>query len=388
MKLKALALGLFAVGVTACVSKPPISEEDFPVTRADIALRSYYKTLESLELPVAPASPAFNANASVKRIVVGSCLNEERDAPALAAMTDEDAEITFLIGDNVYGDMDGRFYTNNDPDLVEVRESYAELSAREDFKALRAARPMMTTWDDHDYGANDAGADFPFREFAERIYETYWGVTQTEAGSRPGIYDSVISGPEGERLQIIMLDTRYFRTPLTRTDEYGAVGKERYLPSEDPYQSMLGEAQWAWLKDELEKPADLRLLVSSIQITPDVHGYEAWSRMPKERDRLYQLMKSTDAAKNTVFVSGDRHTAFLYENTAIEAGPVYEITTSSINAAFARAEIPSEHDPMEVGRGYTQENYGVIEIDWDDRQVALQIKDQKGMIVRQTVSKF
>lgn len=387
MKTRLLAMAAAALGLAACASKPSVHAADFPVTRADIALREYYKTLESLELPVAPPAPALDESRPVGRIVVASCINEEKEAPALAAMTAEDADLTFLIGDNVYGDMDGRFYLNNDPDLTELREAYAELGARADFAALRAARPMMTVWDDHDYGFNDGGADFPFREFAERIYETFWATT-SPAAARRGVYDSVIVGPEGERLQIIMLDTRYFRTPLKRTDAYGVAGKERYLPSDDPYQSMLGEEQWMWLKGELEKPADLRLLVSSIQITPNVHGYEAWATLPLERQRLYDLLNTTGAVEDVVFISGDRHTAFLYENTEIANGPVYEMTTSSVNQSFAREEIPTEHDPMEPGRGFTPENYGVVEIDWRAHKAALVIKDNTGAARRELAFDF
>ena len=38
-------------------------------------------------------------------------------------------------------------------------------------------------------------------------------------------------GPEGQRTQVIMLDTRFFRSALQATDDWGAKGKERYVPS-------------------------------------------------------------------------------------------------------------------------------------------------------------
>ena len=65
----------------------------------------------------------------------------------------------------------------------------------------------------------------------------------------PGIYQARIFGPEGKRVQIILLDTRYFRTPPLR-DNRSAEEKRalnivgRYAPNEDPLATVLGETQW------------------------------------------------------------------------------------------------------------------------------------------------
>ena len=51
-----------------------------------------------------------------------------------------------------------------------------------------------------------------------------------------------IIGPPGMRVQIILLDLRWFRSPLKVTDQRGAPGKERYVPDPDPAKTMLGAA--------------------------------------------------------------------------------------------------------------------------------------------------
>ncbi len=389
MRLRALSFAILgAASLAAGCASSGIKASDFPASSPQVALRPYYASISDADLPVAPATPKLDLSAPITRVMVASCIDEEIEAPTLKPMLSDAADVTLLIGDNGYGDMDGRWYVNNDPLLEELRESYRELGANPDFAALRAVRPMLTVWDDHDYGVNDGGGDFPFKEFAERIYERFWSLEDRALAKRPGVYDSFIAGPEGQRLQVIMLDTRFFRSPLKKTDQYGAMGKERYVPSDDPYQSMLGEAQWAWLAAELKKPADLRLLVSSIQITPNVHGWEAWATLPIERERLYALLSETEAVSNTVFVSGDRHASYLYANTEAAEVPVREMTTSSINKSFAKQEIPSEHDPMEIGRGFTPVNYGMVEVDWAGRSVSLQIKDEAGQIRRSTKFAF
>lgn len=385
------ALGLVALlALAACETAVPISIPGLSRApqSADEALESYYRTLPDEFYPRAPAGvPLPAADATVQHVLVASCFNEEGPDSAVAqSIAEEGADLFLMIGDNVYGDMDGRAYRNNQAELDELRESFRDLAAREDFQAIRASTPMMVAWDDHDYGANDGGRDFPFRRLAERIHERFWGLENSDVGAWPGTYYARTFGPEGQKLQIIMLDTRFFRSPLTETDEWGVTGKERYIPSTDPMQDMLGNDQWTWLENQLQKPADLRLVVSSIQVLPtDGHGWEAWSRLPQEQQRLYELIASTQA-NGVVFVSGDRHTAFLYRSETALPYPVYELTASSINQSYP-GEV-TEHDSVQIGEGFRPENYGALDIDWTAGSVTLSIKNNTGETVRQTSAPF
>ena len=66
-------------------------------------------------------------------------------------------------------------------------------------------------------------------------------------------------------MQVIMLDTRYFRSPLKRKDG-PRNPSDPYEGNPDPTTTILGEDQWRWLGEQLRVPAELRLLVSSIQV--------------------------------------------------------------------------------------------------------------------------
>ena len=92
--------------------------------------------------------------------------------------------------------------------------------------------------------------------------------------TRDGLYHAQALTAGARRVQIIGLDLRWFRSPWQPTDERGAAGKERYLPDADPAKTMLGEAQWRWLDAQLRAPADVRLLISSIQCVVEGHGWE------------------------------------------------------------------------------------------------------------------
>ena len=381
MKRVSLSI-LAAAGLAACSTQTTMPASIAPQS-AEEALRGYYTSIPASELPRGPEILPLNTSEALTRVIVASCNDEELPNPALASIAREDADVFLYIGDNVYGDRDGRNYANADFELEELRESYADLGAGEAYNAVAAAMPILATWDDHDFGMNDFGRNFAGRVLSERLFENFFHMEDTEIADYPGVYYSRMVGPEGQRTQIIMLDTRFFRSDLMPTDDYGAAGRERYIPSTDPAQDMLGEAQWAWLEQELAKPADLRLLVSSIQIIPDVHGWESWDKMPEERQRLYDMIEETDA-NGVVFVSGDRHTAFLYKDEDRGAYPFYEITASSLNVAFASEPDSSEIDPRQIGLGYTFGNYGEIEIDWDARQISFILNDENGEEVRST----
>lgn len=389
MKAK-LLLPILACLVSACETSPSLVTRIFTpdYSSPQDALSYYYSTIPDETLPVAPAGLALPADDAVlDHILIGSCFNEERpDTGSLRSIAREQADLFLMVGDNVYGDRRGEAYFNNDADLPELRRAFSILADRPDFQRVRASVPMLAAWDDHDYGANDMGVKFAFKEFAERIHEVFWGLDQQDVGHWPGTYYARTFGPEGRRVQVIVLDTRFFRSDLTLTDEDDAPGKEAYLPAPDTVmQDMLGAVQWTWLENQLQAPADIRLVVSSIQVVPSVHGYESWSRLPLERRRLFELVNRT-GAKGVIFLSGDRHESFIYRQPDILSYPIHELTASSLNFSFN--SVSTEYDRHQIVEGYSKENYGAVNIDWDQRSLSLSIKSDEGVTVRQHAIAF
>lgn len=339
------------------------------------ALRPFYDQLD-LDHPAAGTGVSLDPAQALTRIAFGSCHDPERAGmEILDRVAADNPDVFIYTGDNVYGDA-----WSWDATLPELRSAYATLAASPEFRALRAQIPMLAVWDDHDYGLNDFGRGFPFKEYAERLFLDFWAVPEDdERRSRDGIYTSRVYGPEGQRTQIILLDTRYFRSDLTPTPERGAEGRERYIPSEAEDQDMLGDAQWAWLEDQLSVPADLRLIVSSIQVHADGHGWEAWRTLPQERARLYNLLE-TSGAEGVILMSGDRHSSGIYVREDVIGYPLYEITSSSLNMSFQDEN--NESGPHRIGEMYAPVNYGVIDVNWEGGSVSLEIRDADGLAVR------
>jgi alkaline phosphatase D len=316
------------------------------------------------------------------RIAFGSCADEEKPQPIWDAVLAYQPQLFLFAGDNVYGDVrQGR----NVPDaelLQSLQESYAQAGQVPGMARLRSTIPHLATWDDHDYGKNDAGADFIGRHEAQRLFLQFWNVPLADVRHRrEGVYHSQTFGPSGQRVQVILLDTRFFRSSLKPTDQRNAAGRERYLPDDDPSKTMLGEAQWSWLAERLREPADVRLIVSSIQVVAEGHGWERWGNLPRERQRLYDLIRAT-AASGVILLSGDRHIGGLYRKTTDVPYPLVEITSSGLNQVFPGNR---EAGPNRLGAVYGAPNFGTIDVDWWERTVTLSLRSDNGEPVRRQV---
>jgi alkaline phosphatase D len=335
-----------------------------------------------LGLLTAAEALAQGISPPLTRIAFGSCADEDKPQPIWDAVLAYRPELFLFLGDNVYGDVrDGR--TVPEAELIEsLQHSYALAGKVPGLAALRSRVPHLATWDDHDYGKNDAGADFAGRHDAQKLFLQFWDVPLSdERYQREGIYSSRIFGPEGQRIQVILLDTRFFRSALRPTDQRNAPGRERYVPDDDPAKTMLGEAQWRWLTDRLREPAELRLIVSSVQVVAEGHGWERWGNLPRERQRLYDLIRDT-RANGVVFLSGDRHIGALYREAVGTPYPLVEITASGLNQVF-----PSNREagPNRLSGVYSAANFGTADVDWWEGTVPLSLRGENGEPVRRHI---
>lgn len=295
------------------------------------------------------------------RIAFGSCCDQRRPAPIWRAIVDRRPELFLFIGDNVYADAE---------DEAGLRAAYDALGRSPGYAELVASTPVLAVWDDHDYGRNDAGKEYPLRDASQRIMLDFFGEPADSARrGRPGVYLSTTMGPAGRRVQIVLLDTRYFRDALVPTEPGGA----RYRPNPDPTATVLGEAQWRWLEQCLREPAELRLVVSSIQVIADEHPFESWGLFPHERARLLAILGRTDGV---IVLSGDRHRAELSRCEAQGlAYPLLDLTSSSLNLPL-RGTDPNRY---RVGPLVESENFGWIEVDWERRRVVLELVGLDGV---------
>jgi len=324
----------------------------------------------------------------LSRIAFGACAKQDKPQPIWDAIIEAKPQRFLFIGDNIYGDS---------ADMEVLKAKYALLGKQPGYQRLKQICPVLATWDDHDYGLNDGGGDFVRKRESQQVFLDFFEASPTDVRrTREGVYSAYLSGPAGKRVQIILLDSRYFRSPLKLGYQIGEPGegfRGKYAPDEDPKSTMLGEAQWNWLEKQLQVPAEVRIMASSVQVLSNEHGWESWGNFPRERERLLTLIRTTKA-QGVILISGDRHLAeisCLAADAKLGVGyPLYDITSTSLNAPSgnitkAGTRFANEINSHRVGLTYFDTNFGMIRIDWDesDPVIRLQICDEKGGVVLQ-----
>ncbi|WP_298934144.1 alkaline phosphatase D family protein [uncultured Ramlibacter sp.] len=320
-----------------------------------------------LALGAAAALPLAHAAAGpLRRIGFVSCIHQERPQALVDFLAEQAFDLFLFGGDNVYAP---RPYGRD-----KLRAAYDKAAAAPGYTRLRRKQPHMAVWDDNDYDSADGGASFAFRQEAREEFLAFWQVqSQDPRRSQEGLYHAQTFGPPGQRVQVIVLDTRSFRSRILR-DTVRLPGDGGYTPDPDPAKTMLGAAQWQWLEAQLRQPAEVRLLVSSIQVLAEGHRWERWGNLPAERERLLALVGGT-GAQGVVLLSGDRHFGALYRR---EAGLPYGLTELTSSGVTHSWDSPTDAQGNRVGAPYTGFNYATVDIDWAGRSLRLAVRDAQG----------
>ncbi len=307
-----------------------------------------------------------------ERIAFGSCAHQDKPQPVLETVAGFKPDLFIYLGDNIYGDT---------RDMEVLQAKYAKLGSKPEFKNLRQAAAVLAIWDDHDYGENDAGNEYPFKAESRNIFLDFWRVPDDDnQRQNDGIYGAHRFEKDGMALQVILLDTRTFRDPLKSNPTplpTGSTFKNAYQPDENPSLSLLGEAQWTWLAEQLAEPADLRIICSSIQFGHEYNGWESWTNLPLEQQKMFDLIQSTKA-NGVIFISGDVHWGEISKRDNPDAYAIYDVTASGITETWPTVEL----NKFRIGEVVRENHFGMIDIDWTvvDPIVTLKIIDRLGTI--------
>jgi alkaline phosphatase D len=302
---------------------------------------------------------------TLSHIAFGSCAKAGKPQPVWDPILARKPDLFVFLGDNIYADT---------RDMPEMKRRYSELAAQPGFARLRASTPVVAMWDDHDFGENDAGGDYPQKDASRRTFLDFWGEpADSPRRDRDGIYASYVFGPPGQRVQVILPDLRYNRTAMLpmglNGTSYEAWAEKRvasgmplpgpYMRNPDPRATMLGERQWQWLERQLEVPAELRLFGSSVQVLADFTGWEGWSNFARDQDRLFDAIRRK-RANGVLFLSGDIHYAELSKREVNVPYPLWDLTSSGLTEEW-RVPTPNANRASEV---VADANFGYVDIDW------------------------
>jgi alkaline phosphatase D len=213
--------------------------------------------------------------------------------------------------------------------------------------------------------------------------------------ARRGVYASHDFGNAEQLVRVILLDTRSSRSdyplaiigaigggqwygkmfPLIAASTrslFGLTGLTKILEDRKITSGeILDDLQWRWLESQLSNsPAQINILVSSIQVLTKNPSVESWGHFPRERRRLFTLINKTKP-KGFLIVSGDVHIAMPL--TLSEKFPLLEATSSGLTHTCTAGGIPKFvctlvwnlfEDPVRANSMILTKNYGKIDIDW------------------------
>jgi alkaline phosphatase D len=278
-------------------------------------------------------------------LAFGSCNRQNLKQPLWQPIIEHQPDLFMFLGDNIYGDTD---------DMEVLKEKYDLQKKHAGYEKLRREMPVIGVWDDHDYGKNDAGKEYPYKEKSQQLFLDFFDVPENDPRrEREGAYSSYDLEWKSNTIRVILLDTRYHMDELDRTNRV-------YQKSEDG--SILGKTQWNWLENQLsDERIEFYIIASGIQIISEEHIYEKWGNFPQERQRLFNLIEEKQP-NGAVFLSGDRHIA---EISRLQLDglkyPLVDVTSSGLTHTW-KGE-PNEANQHRLGKIVNELNYGLVKIE-------------------------
>lgn len=286
-----------------------------------------------------------SAQERIDRIAFGSCGHQIGEQFIWNSVVAMDPQLWIWLGDNIYGDTE---------DMEVLRKKYQQLGDNYNYGLLKEKCPIIATWDDHDYGVNDGGKEYPMKAESQRVFLEFFEEPSTSPRwKREGIYTSYDYGSGEQQVKVVLLDTRYHRD------------------SPDTDGDVLGVEQWKWLEEEFQtSKAKVVIVGSSIQFVSDQHPFETWGHFPTARERMLQLIRST-GVKGVIFISGDRHFAEISKLEREDIPyPIYDYLSSGLT--HANNIMPEKNPHRMNGKRYLRRNFGMILLNWDEKTVTLQ----------------
>jgi len=306
------------------------------------------------------------------KIAFGSCGHQDQTLSIFQNIKEQHSDYFIFLGDNIYADT---------RDTNKMKAAYAQLRNNVNFQKLDSSTKILATWDDHDYGEDDAGKYYPMKNESKKIFLDFFKEPKNSLRyEHQGIYTSYMIKKRRKRIQLILLDTRTFRSNLIRYQK--EMKKDSifdydllYVPNESIDSTLLGNEQWAWLENELRQKADVRVICSSTQFGISYNGYESWANFPKEQEKMLSMIRNSKA-KGVFFISGDVHYGELSKLENPGSYPIYDLTASGLTQSWHFAT-PNKN---RIDGPVMENHFGILDFNLKRKTVYLQLVDSNNSV--------
>lgn len=278
------------------------------------------------------------------------------DKKIYKAIAQAQPDLMLWGGDNVYF----REVDWDSPKMMAYR--YNAWRQQEEIQPILGNIHHYATWDDHDYGPNDADRSYILKDTALDLFKQYWINPAYGLRATPGVFQQFSWGDA----DFFLLDNRYYRSPNRHPDSTS--------------KTMFGKAQLDWLLDALSSSnATFKIVMSGGQILNDAAIFENFATYGMERRTfLDELVRRK--ISGLLFLTGDRHHTVLRKKELAGLYTLYDFTSSSITAGISQP-VAKELDTQVVENTLLKENnFGLLNFSGPrtDRTLTLKAIDGDG----------
>ncbi len=285
------------------------------------------------------------------------------DSSIFLTMTKEDAKLMVWLGDNWYT-REVDYYSEWGLWNRASRDRSAEV-----FRGLFKKMSHVAIWDDHDYGPNNEGLSFIFKEASRKVFQAYFA-NPSYGMNGQGIYTKVSYND----IDMFLLDDRTWRSSDDMDDFVN--GKP------NPIKKMYGPEQLNWLKNALlNSNAAFKIIVTGSQVLNTLSPTDCLSHFPIEKNELMEFLESSKV-NGVLFLTGDRHMSEIIKQERDSLYPLYDITVSSLTAGISKARKEERDNPNRVKNTLLEEhNYGRLSFTGNkqDRKLKIEFIDKEGV---------
>lgn len=243
-----------------------------------------------------------------------SCMDDENHSPEIwRTMVDKNPDVIFFVGDSVYADT-GAPLTGANPEHLWQR--FCEARTTLEIYYSKKLIPILATWDDHDFGLNDAGAkEYAYVQESQGNFLNFFAQNPQYCrfiNQGPGVSSAFkIAGQ-----LFLLMDDRSYRDVNGSRDRYAHWGKDQ----ED------------WALQHMDSHHGPTWLMNGSQIFPAMPLKESLSQ---NHSGQFQGIQNELRVRNSkvIFVSGDVHFTEISKIEKEALGyQTYELTSSSIHS--------------------------------------------------------
>ncbi|MCU0394405.1 MAG: alkaline phosphatase D family protein [Chitinophagaceae bacterium] len=213
--------------------------------------------------------------------------------------------------------------------------------------------PHLAIWDDHDYGPNDYGKSYMFKQTSREVFRSMW-LNPGYGEQGEGIYGRYTY----HDVDFFMLDDRWWRDFDRLPDSVN--GKP------NPDKRMFGRQQMEWLKNELRYSKtnpfiSFRIIATGSQVLNPGSPFDKLLDFPVEYYELMQFIRD-EKIDGVLFLTGDRHHSEIIKVQHEGMYPLYDITCSPLTSGTHAFGGKEANNPWRVLGIDKLQNYGRISV--------------------------